>query len=1085
MKRTISLLTIALAACALAQGREVTTINDGWSYKSIQQKDWAPFIDVTLPHTWNAEYLPGTRTYNRECMVYRRSLNVTPEMKGKRVFLLFEGANSSAVVFVNKRSVCEHLGGYTAFCPEITDFLKNGENELEVWVSNAFRHDIAPLSGDFNIFGGLHRPVHMIVTGQDCIDPTFYASPGVLVRQRAISAARADITVSTLVSLRSGDSRNIGNNGMKVRTTIADAEGNLVAQGVKSVFGASVDINFTIDKPHLWNARKDPYLYKVKSELLDASGNVADCVEQTTGFRSVSADPDKGFILNGEPYKLNGVCRHEYYAHKGSALAKEDYEKDMDLLLNLGATALRLAHYPHADYEFELCDANGLVLWSEIPMCGPGGYMFTGNLGGKAFTENTIQALKEMVYQKFNHPSACFWSLFNELLIGDRGYDDVEAFVSQLNGICKEIDPSRLTTFATAEELPHFLGCADIVGINMYPGWYFFSEPVSLGENIDKMHRQYPDECFAISEYGGGASINHHAFPDKENLDENCYTMVNPSGHWHPEEVQSTVIEDDWQAFGGRKYLWGTFLWLFQDFMSDIRDEGEQWGINDKGIVTEDRSVCKDSYFFLKAQWNPEPMVYITSRRWTERDWDWTYVKAYCNLKQATLYLNGEKVGTAKPDSLHRVIWNDLTLKEGANEIKVVAKDGKKTLEDSCVWNYTKTVPVTPFPMISEPYAITSGDEHLLANYFGINAWSPDGRYVAVLETSLKDRLSEAGEYCTIGLVDLQDGNKFIPVAKTCTWNFQEAAMFHWLPHDGSFIYNDLRDGKFVSVIKNWKTGDERVLPHPVSAVSKDGTKAVCINYARLRLTRPDYGYAGGGQDAKADCQWPEDEGLWVMDLQTGDAKMIVSIASQKERMTEIKTPGGLAYFCHTVFNSDASRIFWLARTVEIDADGHNWGVQTSAFTCNTDGTEVRRCFPDGWGGSHFNWKDDETMVVTCNVENRIYGHVLFTVGKEDEVQHIGAGDIDWDGHCIFSPDGKFISTDGYFDDWNGYNRTWKMLRLEDGATKLVGYFFVPEEYRNDWIRCDLHPRYRPDGKQMAFNSVHEGSRQVYLIDLD
>lgn len=1079
MKKFITVLGLAALTSMCLNAREVTTINDGWAFKSIQQKDWVPFQNVTLPHTWNAEYLDGTKSYNRETMSYRRDFVKTPDMQGKRVFLYFEGANSVATVFVNHKTVNEHLGGYTAFCYEITDFLKDGGNQIEVWVSNAFRSDVPPLIGDFNIYGGLHRPVHMIVTEQDCIDPTFFASPGVLISQNSISRDQADITVSTLVSNRSGRE-------LLSKVSIYDADGTLVCSGSRPVSGNKVSIDFSIAKPHLWNGRKDPYLYKVVSELIADDGRVIDSVSQTTGFRSISADPDKGFFLNGEHYPLYGICRHEYFAGKGSALSHEDYELDMKLLLDLGATALRLAHYPHADYEFELCDANGLVLWSEIPMCGPGGYIYTGNIASKAFKDNTIQALKEMIYQKYNHPSACFWSLFNELLVGDRGYDDPEAFVAELNGIAKSIDSSRLTTYATAEGLSNFQNCADIIGINMYPGWYFFSEPVSLGENLDNDHRSHPDACLAISEYGAGASIHHHAFPDKENLDEACYTMVNPSGHWHPEEVQSTVIEDDWQAFGGREYLWGTFLWLFQDFKSDIRDEGDTWGMNDKGIVTEDRKVCKDAYYFLKAQWNPEPMVYITSRRWVERDWDQAYVKAYTNRKQATLYVNGEKIGTQKPDSLHRITWWDITLKEGENHIKVVAKTGRQELIDSCVWNYTPVPETEPFPEFGDPYAVTAGPhEHLLANYFGINAWSPDGRYVAVLETDLKERISEAGEYCTIGLVDLQDGNRFIPIAKTCTWNFQEAAMFHWLPdEEDTVIFNDMRDGKFVSVKLNWKTGKETIIPCPVSAVSADGQWAVSINYARLRLTRPDYGYAGKGQDALEDTQWPDNEGLWLVNLKTGKAKLIVDIASQKDNMTGISTANGLAYFCHTVFNKDASKIFWLARTVERDEQGNTWGVQTTAFTCNTDGTDVRRCFPDGWGGSHFNWKDDKTMVVTCNWENRLYGHVIFEVGDEQNVQHIGGGEIDWDGHCIFSPDGKFISTDGYFDDWNGFNRTWKIIRLSDGAVQLLGYYYVPEEYRNDWTRCDLHPRFRPDGRQIAFNSVHEGSRQVYIRDI-
>lgn len=396
----------------------------------------------------------------------------------------------------------------------------------------------------------------------------------------------------------------------------------------------------------------------------------------------------------------------------------------------------------------------------------------------------------------------------------------------------------------------------------------------------------------------------------------------------------------------------------------------------------------------------------------------------------------------------------------------------------------------TPFPEVGEPYAVTSGpNDHLLANYFGINAWSPDGRYLAVLETDVNGRLVAEDEAAKIFLVDLRDNNRMIEIGRTYCWNFQEAAMFHWLPEeDGLCLWNDCRDGKFVSVIYNWKTGDERIVPYPVSAVSKDGRWAISINYARLRLTRPDYGYAGEGQDPLREKVWPEDEGLWLVDLENGKGKLILSIAEAKDKMTEIADPEGLAYFCHTIISENAKRVFFLARTVEdldaqVQARGHVYNWETTSFTCNLDGTNLRRCYPDGWAGSHFNWHGDDLLAVTARWNGgKSWSHTVFTVGEEDKVRHIAPGLLDWDGHCVFSPDGKFLSTDGY---WNSDgNRTWVMVRLEDEAVKSIGTFFVPENYREQYSRCDLHPRWRADGLQLAFNSVHEGSRQVYLRDV-
>lgn len=396
-----------------------------------------------------------------------------------------------------------------------------------------------------------------------------------------------------------------------------------------------------------------------------------------------------------------------------------------------------------------------------------------------------------------------------------------------------------------------------------------------------------------------------------------------------------------------------------------------------------------------------------------------------------------------------------------------------------------------PFPEVGDPYAITAGPkDHLMANYFGINVWSPDNRYVCVLEVGCNGRLAEQQDTAVVALVDLKDNNRFIPISKTVCWNFQEAAMFHWLPWaDDTCIFNDCRDGRFVGVILNWKTGEERIISRPVSAVDRSGEWAVSLNYARLRLCRPDYGYAGDGQDPLVDEVWPEDDGLWLVNLRTGEEKLILSVAQARSLMPEISSPDGLAYFCHTIISPHAQRIFFLARTVgdfqaQLAAKGHIYRWDTVAFTVNTDGTGLRRCFPDGWKGSHFNWKDDVTLAVTAFWDaGSICCHTMFQVGKEDEVKHLAPGLLDWDGHCVFSPNGQFISTEGYWDR-EGY-RTWALLRLEDEAVLPLGRFYVPEAYRETYSRCDLHARWRLDGKQLAFNSVHEGTRQVYLRDVE
>ncbi len=388
-------------------------------------------------------------------------------------------------------------------------------------------------------------------------------------------------------------------------------------------------------------------------------------------------------------------------------------------------------------------------------------------------------------------------------------------------------------------------------------------------------------------------------------------------------------------------------------------------------------------------------------------------------------------------------------------------------------------------PVFSKPRAITSGPkDHLFATYYAINSWSEDGRYATVLETDVKSGLPTENDVATLGVVDARDGNRFIPLAETRCWNFQEAAMAHWLgtAPNTQFIYNDLAEGKFVSVVFDMQGRTKRIVPHPVSAVSADGKWAVSINYARLRLTRPDYGYGGNGQNARESVVWPEDDGLWLVNLETGEARLIVSVASVRDRMPQVKDPKSLAYFCHTVFSRDGKKIFWLARSVENLAGQkvvRKW--ETTAFVCNADGSGVVRCFPDGWGGSHFNWLDGERMVVSALYNATVWSHVFFTPGKAD-YSRLGRGLLDYDGHGVFSSDGRWLATDTYPDKLN--ERKLLVMRMADQAIWPLGTFFVPEAYREQYSRCDLHPRWRPDGKMLAFNSVHEGTRQAYVIDV-
>lgn len=382
------------------------------------------------------------------------------------------------------------------------------------------------------------------------------------------------------------------------------------------------------------------------------------------------------------------------------------------------------------------------------------------------------------------------------------------------------------------------------------------------------------------------------------------------------------------------------------------------------------------------------------------------------------------------------------------------------------------------FPVVSEPVAITSGpQEHLFASYYGINSWSADQRYVTVLETSIKDTIPTENQPATLGMVDMNT-REFIPLTTTRAWNFQQGCMAHWLgtSPDSLIIYNDLREGKFVSIILNVHTKKElREIPYPVSAVSPDGKKAVSINFARLRLTRPDYGYGGKGQVADPEIPFPEGDGLFLVDLESGEAELLVSIADVKEFVLEVPE-GGMEYFNHTLFSRDGSKIFWLARARPVR--------NTVSMCVNTDGSNLLACFPQGWGGSHFDWLNGSELMVTAQFEGKVYGHILFTPGESD-YKRLGNGLLDYDGHGTFSPDEKWMITDTYPGPGLREQKLY-LMHMETKAVLPLGRFVEPEVFRQKsrGSRCDLHPRWSPKGNMIGFNSTNTGSRQCYVIFL-
>ena len=668
--RLVSVVLFMLYGMSMFAQRQDILLNNDWNFRFSHQVQKGTEVRVDLPHTWNAQdALSGKIDYKRGIGNYEKNLFIRPEWKGKRLFIRFEGVNNIADVFINRRHIGEHRGGYGAFIFEITGKVEYGkENSILVRVNNGEQLDIMPLVGDFNFYGGIYRDVHLLITDETCISPLDYASPGVRLIQDSVSHRYAK--VRAIVDLSNGSS---GNQEVELNVRLLDGQ-RVVKEGTKNVnlSGNEVmqqELTFEIDQPHLWNGRQDPFLYQAEVTLF-RNGQMVDRVTQPLGLRFYRIDPDKGFFLNGKHLPLQGVCRHQDRSGVGNALRPQHHEEDVALMLEMGVNAVRLAHYPQATYFYDLMDKNGIIVWAEIPFVGPGGYNDKGFVDLPAFRANGKEQLKELIRQHYNHPSICVWGLFNELT--ELGDNPVE-YIKELNVLAHQEDTTRPTTSAS-NQMGDLNFITDAIAWNRYDGWYG-GTPADLGKWLDRMHKDHPEICIAISEYGAGASIYHQ---------QDSLVKTVPTSWWHPENWQTYYHIENWKTISSRPYVWGSFVWNMFDFGAAHRTEGDRPGINDKGLVTFDRKVRKDAFYFYKANWNrEEPMLYLTGKRNTVRIQRLQTITAFTNLSGAELFVNGKSYGKAIPDSYAILEWKNVELEPGENEIKVVSTNKKLPLSDS------------------------------------------------------------------------------------------------------------------------------------------------------------------------------------------------------------------------------------------------------------------------------------------------------------------------------------------------------------------------------------------------------------------
>ena len=601
------------------------------------------FEKIILPHTWNnLDGQDGGGDYWRGIGIY--TLDLPNPTKGKRQYIELQGANHVATVYCNGRELGTHRGGFSTFRYELTNAMKDEGNVLTVVVTNAVS-DVYPQVADFTFYGGIYRDVTFIEVENCHFDLLKDGTEAVFVTPHCSGKTRLDVFPVDM------DENTI------VTIELKDAEGNIVGSaGAK----ATEHMDFIIDvkEPHLWDGMKDPYLYTAVAKLVQGE-TVVDTVEVSYGYRSFRVDVETGFWLNGKNVPLRGVSRHQDRLDKGWAISKEDHREDMELIKELGANTIRLAHYQHDQYFYDLCDQNGFALWAEIPF-------ISKFIPTKEARENTLSQMKELVAQNYNHPSIFFWGISNEILVGV----DSEPLRSNLRAVAdlaKSMDPSRLTTIAQVNSTPidsEHNYMTDLVSYNHYFGWYR-GEVGQNGPWLDEFHRVNPDVAIGLSEYGVENILKWHS--------------ATPMNHDYTEEYANYYHHEMLKTFATRPWLWSTHVWNCFDFAADARDEGGVKGRNNKGLITYDRKIKKDAFYIYKAYWTTEPMVYVAGRRFADRAPEERNITVYTNCDEVTLVVNGVEVAT-QPAFDHAVVFENVALQDGTNTITAKAGNVEDTI---------------------------------------------------------------------------------------------------------------------------------------------------------------------------------------------------------------------------------------------------------------------------------------------------------------------------------------------------------------------------------------------------------------------
>lgn len=684
--------------------REILNFNTKWAFSKdvtkLPKEMPEKWYFVTLPHSWNdIDGQDGGNDFYRGTCYYAKELEKSELPEADAYYLEFRGANSSADVYVNGKKLAHHDGGYSTWRVNITEALSD-KNLIVVAVDNSANETVYPQNADFTFYGGLYRDVNIIAVNESHFDLDYYGAPGIAVTPE-ITGQDAKVEIEVYVAGAKADQTLV--------YTVKDADGNVVSE-VKSAASETKAVTM-IPSVHLWNGRKDPYLYTAEAVLM--SGDMAvDAVSTRFGCRTFEIDPERGFILNGADYPLRGVSRHQDRWGFGNALLPEHHREDIELICEMGATTIRLAHYQHDQYFYDLCDEKGLVIWAEIP------YISSHMPGGR---ENTVSQMKELVSQNYNHPSIVVWGLSNEITMMGSSTPDLLENHNILNDLVHKMDKTRLTTMAVVSMCDihdPYIQIPDTISYNHYFGWY--GGDVSMnGPWFDNFHKEFPNIPIGVSEYGCEA-LNWHTSDPKQG----DYT----------EEYQAYYHEELIKQLYTRPYLWATHVWNMFDFGADARNEGGENGQNHKGLVTFDRKYKKDSFYAYKAWLSEDPFVHICGKRYVDRVEDTTKITVYSNLAEVELFANGKSLG--KQASPEHFFYFEV---QNVGETKLLAVAGE-CRDESCI---------RKVDAFNEDYRLK--EKGAILNWFDIT--EPEGYY------SLNDKISdiiktEEGKTLFVGMMD-------------------------------------------------------------------------------------------------------------------------------------------------------------------------------------------------------------------------------------------------------------------------------------------------------------------------------------------